>query len=289
MTMRTTLITLQKTTCIATACIAALLATSCDLSPEAGALRDAAASETSDAAGDLVGNFGIVTFGQPSPTGGLGAFVDVDFEQVTGGACRHRRAIDGPCRVTACASARTLSPVSAGKITLAGGAPRLLSLDPGVKNRYPSFTDSAPHWADGDPVSVEAVGATVPAFRINLVFPPPITVTDPVAPPGGEKATINHAGGFTARWTGDRGTVRVRITSTSGTHVAIDCRYDARALTGTVPPTALSDLSFADTGAQVHVDVESVAIADAVADLPDEYSLEVAAIVGALSFDAIVR
>jgi hypothetical protein len=115
-------------------------------------------------------------------------------------------------------------------------------------------------FAAGDVVDVAVMGAEVPHFTASAVFPPDVTVSDPVG------MTDVSKGGFGAAWSSAAAEVHVLIAQQNAN---VDCTYTGSAGSGQVPASALSDLV---VGAPVGIVVASNARVDTTAG---PYAVEV--------------
>jgi hypothetical protein len=158
----------------------------------------------------------------------------------------------GPCLVTTCpaqapSDAGTVSLVTAGALTVTGGAfgDAGVEIGPDSLGSY-LYNTTGPMFAAGDTLTVTGAGATVPAFAAQtLVAPGPITLTAPMG--DGGTVDISTSNDLTVSWTGgtagDKVYLDLSAFFTSGASASALCNWDSAAGTGTVPAAALAPLA----------------------------------------------
>jgi len=140
---------------------------------------------------------------------------------------------------------------NAGVLTIKGGklAAAGVTLSPGANGAYSPTTGSTQIFAGGDTVTVDAVGAQVPAFSGKaLQTPNDIVLTSPTFDTAA-KTSFPRDADLNVAWTGGgTGNLNVNVTSIrSGTRsVTIACTFGASGGTGVVPTAALSKLDQTD-------------------------------------------
>jgi hypothetical protein len=171
------------------------------------------------------------------------------------------REVSGACTVVLCDLTNGGNQVpppgavrSAGTITIGGTTPAFSLTYDAVTAQYAVvpvvFVDHL-LFAGGETIAFSAAGADVPAFNATLVAPSQLTITSPALPAG--VFSIDTSKELVFVWTGDSvGKVTFNIvttTSSAATAVAssfVSCRFDASALTGTVPVAMLQKLTKTD-------------------------------------------
>lgn len=174
---------------------------------------------------------------------------------------------DGPCRVTQ-STKGSVEAVSAGTVRIAGAAIGDVVLEPDTRNMYRVDSSTGFRYSPNEVLTISATGATVPSFSTNVTFPSPLTVTSPTS-----ISVINRSSGVTATWSPTPDTVRITITRypDSTDSESVICTYPGSAGTGTVPPSALTDLTPGSMGAANFL-VSTSAVAD---EMTGEYELSV--------------
>jgi hypothetical protein len=144
---------------------------------------------------------------------------------------------DGPCEIKKSMGGSPGAVVSAGMVTISGGVPGTILLPQSADNRYLSQQVGF-RYAANDMLTVNATGATVPAFSTMVTFPSTLTVTSPTT------LTTLRKAGLSVAWTPTTGSVTVYIPQYSTTpNTLISCVYDAALGTATIPASALADLT----------------------------------------------
>lgn len=145
----------------------------------------------------------------------------------------------GPCRFIDCPAARaSLRGKDAGNLTVTNTAskattPLFFSVS---KYEGSGSVTNDPLFAAGDGMSVKAAGATVPAFDLSVQAPSPVQVASPTD----TMLTIKRSQDFTVSWTGQSsGKFVFQIVGVSPANPNLECRFDSKALTGTIPSAAL--------------------------------------------------
>lgn len=171
------------------------------------------------------------------------------------------REVSGACTVVLCdltnGGDQRPSPgatKSAGTVTIGGTNPAFSLAYDTVTAQYtiaPAVPNDHLLFAGGETVSFSAAGADVPAFAATLLAPSQLTITSPALPAGA--FAIDRTTDLVFVWTGNSvGEVSVNIVTTTisaATTVAdssVGCRFDASALTGTVPAAMLRKLMKTD-------------------------------------------
>ncbi|HEY4057147.1 MAG TPA: hypothetical protein VGM39_11090 [Kofleriaceae bacterium] len=150
---------------------------------------------------------------------------------------------DGGCVMTTYSTgAPTYPQTSAGTLTFGTSPPTTL-----VPSGSGTYTAAQMDHAISGNVSINAAGATVPAFTATVTVPTNAILTQPAIVAG--KLTINRASDLVVKWTGGSGNVAVGVGySYTGGSVFVNCTFAASAHQGTVPATMMSQLPSGSTG-----------------------------------------
>ena len=151
----------------------------------------------------------------------------------------------GPCKLQACsplsgdAGVSSLMHFKAGEIMVTGGMSNL-TMTPDAAHNFIYFSGgTGTLWNAGDTLSVNASGdpTGVPAWTASIQTPGHVILTNP----WGNPFIINKSTGVTFTWTfmGGPGQVVVNLSSNPGA----SCSFPASAGTGTIPPSALTDIA----------------------------------------------
>lgn len=125
----------------------------------------------------------------------------------------------------------------AGVITIGGGASETVTLTPGADGLYPAATSAAMGlWPNSDAIlTVMGAGDEVPMFGVTLAGPDAVTITAPAS------GSVPLASDLAVTWTGSSpGDVVVSMSALREGTVAVECRFEPSAGTGTVPTAALT-------------------------------------------------
>src|SRR5207247_2522715 len=143
----------------------------------------------------------------------------------------------GPCTITECSSFGTVHVDDAGALTIAGGLSTLMfAYDSPTTGYRETTTTTSPPWPPGSPLTMNATGATVPAFTASVVMPPQLTITAPAAPTTGATLTVSRAGALTFTWDAAATTIQLTFDTPGVTpFAAVQCTFDGAAGRGTVP------------------------------------------------------
>jgi hypothetical protein len=143
---------------------------------------------------------------------------------------------------------------SAGTLTIGGTTPAFSLTYDTVTAQYavvPAVPSDHLLFTGGETITFSAAGADVPAFTATLVAPAQLTITSPALPVGA--FAIDTSKDLVFVWTGASvGKVTFNIgTTTTSTATAVarsllSCRFDASALTGTIPIATLRKLPKTD-------------------------------------------
>lgn len=145
--------------------------------------------------------------------------------------------------------------VSAGTISI-GGTLSPVVLSPASDGSYSPVTGQALLFTQGATLTVQASGATVPAFSTTLVGVGVISVTSPTTSPGVALA-VDRSVPFSTTWSGSSvGDVSISLsrseTTGPSTHsVIVTCTYAASVGSGSVPATLLGQIPAGSNGALV--------------------------------------
>jgi hypothetical protein len=147
----------------------------------------------------------------------------------------------------------TPSTRSAGTINVTGGNKALALTVSGTA--YTAITDSANSlWSGGEPISVVAAGADVPAFSIQIVAPSEVVMTAPAPPAAGQSLSISTNSDMQLTWSGGASGAKVHARLSLNVFTptlysqSLDCYYDATSGSGTIPTTALKALKTGGAG-----------------------------------------
>lgn len=139
----------------------------------------------------------------------------------------------------------------AGRLTISGATPAVLTLDP-VPDFHRYETQVAVPWTGGTPLRVQAAGGVAPPFDLTIVAPSMIKVIAPVARPGLDSAPrIDSTKDLVTRWelvAGEAasGSVVFLIDWVLPGHdrkkqsMTTTCTFEVTARTGVVPAQALA-------------------------------------------------
>ncbi len=158
------------------------------------------------------------------------------FRNYTGGRCKRTQV--STCTFEDCRPATgTWEGVSAGTITLSGGAGADVVLQPGANGIYPLFIVDGFRWAAGDKITTSATGATVPAFSAELTIPTPI-----VLPAQGSTLILDPKVARAVSWTPTDQTVTVMLAQWMGTDLPLygSCDFPGADGTGSIPAELLA-------------------------------------------------
>lgn len=178
------------------------------------------------------------------------SYAQAYFVESDGVPARTTRTTSGPCTLSTTVgvghtggSSRVLS---AGAIAV-GGLRAPITLSPVTQvPGYSTFQQADYLWSGGEPVSVSAPGAEVPAFSAQVIAPSQVTITAPALPAGGAHLAIDRAKDFPVAWSsGGSGQVELRIAilsmdPSSTPSYELDCDFPSSAGTAMVPSAALS-------------------------------------------------
>jgi hypothetical protein len=176
-----------------------------------------------------------------APTAGSN-ISDGNFFQSPAGACSRR--IIGPCELSACpnTASTAVTKVSAGAISLGGGAQDLTLVWNAATSKYGLQT--APtnplNWLPGDMVKVSAAGDAAPAFSDTVVMPQRASFRVPAS-----GATVPRSQDLTVAWgfgSSPPSPVMVQLRADVNVGPILQCTYGADVLTGTIPTEALAAL-----------------------------------------------
>ena len=217
-----------------------------------GPAAEGAAEAAVEAGGDDAAAFGFVQFAQVPVGGGefTAAFYGTPSPPPPG--CTYQVSDGGPCLVTVCPvhaanDAGALSLVSAGTLTVSGGAfgDAGVGIAPDNLGSY-LYNTTGPMFSPGDTLTVSAAGATVPAFAAqSITAPGPIDLTAPTPDSGvlSIPTTQDLDLGWTGGTAGAHFILGLDATFTSGASASALCTWDAAAGSGTIPAGALSPLA----------------------------------------------
>lgn len=162
--------------------------------------------------------------------------------------------MSGACLIQTCPVSQPPPPfVSAGNLTLSGGA-RTITLMPRADKGYTVSSDGTQAlWSGGEMLSFSATGADVPAFTASLVAPGPIAITSPTAPSGGGKLSVSRTSDLTMTWTGG-GSAQFRggitaVYNNGASSAAVVCTAPASAGSFTIPASLIGQLPQSPTSA----------------------------------------
>jgi hypothetical protein len=217
---------------------------------DGGAGNDASdAGNGSDAdAGAILGSIFVENYAGSQPQGMVfAAFYD------TPQSSNCTTTVYGACTYNDCPNAADGgTPVSAGTLTVAGGAlgNNGVALSPQANGTY-TYQVNGALFSQGDTMSASASGANVPAFGPETVVGTGLVgITAPLANMQG-MYTISTAQDLTVTWTGGESNAQVLIevegNSGMNTRYAY-CLWDAAAGTGTIPSAALAGLANLGSG-----------------------------------------
>lgn len=151
----------------------------------------------------------------------------------------------GGCTLSICQVPEPAKPpyASAGTLTLTGGA-RTLTLTPNADKSYTTLVDNTQTlWNGGEPLTLTASGADVPAFTTQLTAPTPVVITSPLPPGAGGPISISRASDLQMTWTGGNGKVRGGISvSYASSTASLICVAAASAGSYTLPAAMIAQL-----------------------------------------------
>jgi hypothetical protein len=146
----------------------------------------------------------------------------------------------GPCYVQHCDRSMAMY-VSAGAITISGGAGQPISLVPDASNRYSPFSMPAELFPAGQTINLAASGATAPAYTASVTMPGQVTITSPAKPAG--SLAVTRSQDFTITWSSQMtDIVEVSASSNPDPNTELVCAFPAAAGSGTVPAALLAML-----------------------------------------------
>jgi hypothetical protein len=191
-----------------------------------------------------VGYVAVAPAGTPSSLGLEGI---VQFANITSSNTDERS--DGPCTVTRTDPTGSVQSANeqAGQVNVAS-----YSILPLADKSYPPLFNGA--WPAGQTVHIQAAGGDVPAFSGDVLAPQALTVTTPYGGTFGTRQPL--AGGLSKgadlalAWTPTSSSVKVTAllyeNYAGATHpaaISISCTFDGSLGAGTIPSSALRDLS----------------------------------------------
>jgi hypothetical protein len=167
----------------------------------------------------------------------------------------------GSCTVTSCTAGTVLGPeLDGGTITLGGGTQAESLVFNGAAYRLTSpLPAGTPTWPSGATATINAAGATVPAF--NTLVTMPVAITTLTAP--GLTGTITRNQDIAVAWSGGSAQILVEIVGSAGVGPSLQCSFPAAAQSGTIPQAALAAMPTGSYALEVFAaDVQTVAIGD---------------------------
>jgi hypothetical protein len=160
------------------------------------------------------------------------------FENYTGTVCAET--LVGNCRYQDCRPGiGSIKGVPAGTITISKGTGADVVLSPDVDGFYEPYSSQNSTWKAGDPISIAATGATVPAFSGTLTFPEVVSVTGDVS-----SRVIDPTVPYEVKWTPTDETVTVFLTQWYG-NTPLDqangiCEFPGADGAGSIPAELLA-------------------------------------------------
>lgn len=144
---------------------------------------------------------------------------------------------DGPCHIDLRHGANAL-PTNAGTLSVTDGGTGLFTIpfDP-ASGGYVVMASGLTYAADAQ-LTIKATGATVPGFTQIVAFPANVMVTS-------GSPTFLQKSGFTASWSATTSPVMIAISQypNGGPQLSIQCVFDGAAATGSIPASALTEVT----------------------------------------------
>jgi hypothetical protein len=196
---------------------------------------------------------GFITLAPSGPPGATPDQIQTEVVAVFRGpeaasGCAQRN--DGPCVVTTC-PVPYVPPTPGSELSVGQLAIGAILLEPNTDGSYPFTVQGV--WPAGKPVHVAATGGQIPAFTADLIAPSALALTTPPGAVTGSRAPLAHplskGADLPLAWTPVAQTTVASVSQSyasggsAAAAVTVECSFDGASGTGTIPASALTDLS----------------------------------------------